>query len=132
MKISSAFYVFVLLTMLLAFSIPVVTLAQKTFLAEVVADAERDAEKYADSRHWFMRGFFCFLPGASVEESISLPPARLLGKSPEYIRLYAATYGKKVKKIRTTSVTMGYWLSYISCCAGVCAGMGIAMSFDEF
>ncbi len=128
MKKSSAFYVFVLLTMLLTFSPPFVTLAQQNLMAEAIADAERDAQQYADPGHWFLMG--CILQGnpTKVDESISLPPTRLLGKSPEYIRVYAATYGEKVKKIRTTSVRTGCLLLGI----GSCAGFAIMMSADEF
>lgn len=125
MKISSTFYVLVLLTMLLTFSPPFVTLAQQNSVqAEAVADAERDARKYADSGRWFGIGClvspslaYCgpyFSPqlSAMVDESISLPPTRLLGKSPEYVRLYAAAYGEKVKKIRTNYARVGCCLPY--------------------
>ena len=117
MKISSIFYVLVLLEVLLIFSIPFVTLAQQDLPAEAVVDAERDAQKYADSGHWFLMG--CILQGnsAKVDESISLPPTRLLGKSPEYIRLYAAVYSQKVKKIRTNSV----WAGRTVCCISYCS-----------
>ncbi|RKU06831.1 hypothetical protein C6503_25055 [Candidatus Poribacteria bacterium] len=130
MKISSAFYVLVLLTMLLTFSMPFVTLAQQNLLAEAVADAERDAQKDADSGRWLLRGclfspslVYCgpyFWPHLKtmVDESISLPPTRLLGKSPEYIRLYAATYGEKLKENRTNSAKAGCCLPYAVCIVG--------------
>ena len=112
MKTGSIFYVSVFLAVLLIVSIPFVTLAQQNSPAEAVANAERDAQKYADPGHWFLMG--CILQGnpTKVDESIALPPTRLLGKSPEYIRVYAATFGEKVKKIRTNSVTAGR----IVCC----------------
>ncbi|MXV73109.1 hypothetical protein F4Z99_02390 [Candidatus Poribacteria bacterium] len=128
MKISSTFYVFVLLTMLLTFSPPFVTLAQQNLLAEAVVDAERDAPKYADSGHWFLMGCIFQNDPAKVDESISLPPTRLLGKSPEYVRLYAATYGEKVKKIRTNSIRVGM----AAFCISSCAGFAMIMSADEF
>jgi len=129
MKISSVFYLFILLTMLLTFSMPVVTLAQQTLPAEAVADAERDAQKYADSGRWFQIGCLfslalygspCLLPtlDVMVDKSVSLPPTRLLGKSPEYVRLYAAAYAKKVKKIRTNYAKTGWCLPYVLCCVG--------------
>ena len=118
MRIMVRFYVLVLLTVLLAFSMPFVLLAQQNSVqAEAVVDAERDAQKYADSGHWFLMG--CLLQGNSVQvdKSISLPPTKLLGKSPEYIRLYAAAYSKKVKKIRTNNVRVGR----VACCIGYCS-----------
>ncbi|MDE0089154.1 MAG: hypothetical protein OXU23_25785 [Candidatus Poribacteria bacterium] len=137
MKISSTFYALVLLTMLLTFSMPFVTLAQQNLLAEAVADAERDARKYADSGRWFGIGClfspslpYCgpyFLPilRTMVDESISLPPTRLLGKSPEYIRLYTAAYSKKIKEIRTDSATAGCCLPYVLL-AGCLIAMGLS------
>ena len=113
MKTSLTFYVLVLSAASLVPSAPFVTFAQQNSgQAEAVVDAERDALKYADSGHWFLMG--CILQGNSVQvdESISLPPTRLLGKSPEYIRFYAAAYSKKVKKIRTNNVRVGS----VACC----------------
>lgn len=116
MKISLTFYLLVLSTVLLVPSAPFVTLAQQNSVqAKAVVDAERDAQEYADSNHWFLMG--CIGQGnlIQVDGSISLPPTKLLGKSPEYIRLYAAAYGKKVKKIRTNNVRIGSVAGCISC-----------------
>ena len=109
MKMSSTFYVFVLFTVFLAFSMSFITLAQQNSVqTEAVVDAQRDAQKYADSGHWFLMGCIPFQGSRDqVDESISLPPRRLLGKSPEYIRLYAAAYSQKVKENRTYSVRVG-------------------------
>lgn len=121
MKTSSTFYVLVLLTVLLVFSIPFAALAQQNVLAEAVTAAERDAQQYTNSGRWFLMG--CLLgcipiPAlglrSGIADNISLPPTRLLGKSPEYISFYAAAYSEKVKKIRTNSMRNGCLFRYAS------------------
>ena len=103
MKTSLTFYLLVLSAALLVPSAPFVTLAQQNSVqAEAVVDAERDAQEYADSSHWFLMGCIGQANPIQMDERISLPPTKLLGKSPEYIRLYAAAYTlpivKKLKK----------------------------------
>ena len=123
MKKKSTFYILVILTMLLTFSPSFVTLAQQNSVqAGAVADAERDAQQYANLRRWFLMGclsqFQNGLTTIRMDASISLPPTRLLGKSPEYIRSYAAAYSAKVKKYRTNSLWVGRAFG-ISCMGGL-------------
>lgn len=121
MRIMVRFHILVLLTVLLVFSIPFAALAQQNVLAEAVTDAERDAQQYTNSGRWLLMGCFqgCLAPSLGfsqgIADNISLPPTRLLGKSPEYISVYAAAYSEKVKKIRTNSMRNGCLLRKVSC-----------------
>jgi hypothetical protein len=135
MRIIVRFHILVLLTVLLVFSISFEPLAQQNVLAEAVTDAERDAQQYTNLGSWFLMGCFGKFPvpalgsNEGIDDNISLPPTRLLGKSPEYISIYAAAYSEKVKKIRTNSMRSGCLLGGVSCIA-ICAGGIIIISGD--
>ena len=85
---------------------------QNSLRTEAVAAAKRDAN--TDYGDWSpIRDFSRNLPGSSPDE-FSLPIGQLLGKSPEYVAAYAATYSTKVKSLQRRS---GY-ITIAACCLG--------------
>lgn len=73
------------------------------------ADAMRDAQNHADTLMWGCGGFLFnvwAIAGAYMIEP-SVPTARLIGKSPEYIEFYSATYKDIVKYDRVSAATTG-------------------------
>ena len=76
---------------------------------EAVAAAERDAN--TDYGAWSpIRDFF----GGGRSDKLSLPIGQLLGKSPEYVAFYAATYSAKVKSLQRKNK----YITYAVCCLG--------------
>ena len=47
------------------------------------------------------------IPIAVTDSKVVIPPERLLGKSPEYIKEYTITYKNRVKRIRRESAAAG-------------------------
>ena len=79
---------------------------------QAYTDAKNDAKK-STTAVWFLAG--CLVPvwaiaGAYMVEP-SVPTARLIGKSPEYVSFYTDTYKDEVKQTRITSAIGG-------CCLG--------------
>ena len=73
--------------------------------AEAVADAHADT----NGTMWFFAGCLLGVIGiiiAYVAEP-SPPPARLMGKSPEYLAIYTATYKSEAKSIQGRSAIYG-------------------------
>ena len=124
MKINSTFHVLVFSMAVLIFSMPFVTLAQQPSVqAEAIIAAEQDANKDVNKPFWFGTG--CFLSGLSflptpfgyiVPPSGAVgtyfyrpapPPARLIGKSPEYITAYTSTYQLKRGNIQARWTSVG-------------------------
>lgn len=94
---------------LLLFTMPLLTLAQQTDdAAQAIADATRDA-KLADTQIWGAAGCFLGVTGMLIAYAVTptVPPEKLLGKTPEYVAYYTSTYQKLVKKDRTTRATVG-------------------------
>ena len=121
----------------LIFSMPFVTLAQQPSVqAEAIIAAEQDANKDVNKPFWFGAG--CFLSGLSfLANSVWLycaavwcywhlllsagnpPPARLIGKSSEYITAYTSAYQLKRGSIQAqwTSAGLSQWLSHTWDCS---------------
>lgn len=70
--------------------------------AQAINDAERDASGHLNKLLWFTTGFSLPVIGVflSQRNQRSIPGARLLGKSPEYVAFYTNAYRIKMKKLR--------------------------------
>ena len=70
--------------------------------AQAINDAERDASAHLNKLLWVTTGFSLPVIGIflSQRNQRSIPGARLLGKSPEYVAFYTNTYRIKMKKLR--------------------------------
>jgi len=70
--------------------------------AQAVSDAERDAAAHLNKLLWLTTGFSLPVIGVflSQRNQRSIPGARLLGKSPEYVAFYTNAYRIKMKKLR--------------------------------
>ena len=98
---------FVMAVML--FTTPYLTLAQPTSdAAQAISDARHDA-KLANTHIWGAAGCLLGVTGMLIAYAVTptVPPEKLLGKSPEYVAHYTSTYQKLVKKDRTTQATVG-------------------------
>ena len=123
MNINPTFHVLVFLTAVLVFSMPFGTLAQQNseiadtksaavgdtksenqlLIATAKADAERDVKVDFGNYEqllWFSAGFGCSIFGvaAAYLEETQPPPVRLLGKSPDYVKIYGHTYQNELRK----------------------------------
>lgn len=124
MKICSTFHLLVLVMTGLTFSTPFVTTAQQNFVqAEAATAAEADGNKDVNKLLCFSAGcvfsalFFLpspygyFLPPTGIIGSYSYrpspPPARLIGKSPEYIAAYTSAYQLKRGNIQARWTSAG-------------------------
>ncbi len=71
---------------------------------QAIADAKHDVKKHINKSMWFSVG--CFLPVVgpiySQGKIKTIPLARTLGKSPEYIAFYTDNYRLEMKKQRFT------------------------------
>ena len=69
---------------------------------QAINDAERDASAHLNKLLWFTTGFSLPVIGVflSQRNQRSIPGARLLGKSPEYVAFYTNAYRIKMKKLR--------------------------------
>lgn len=98
---------FVMAVML--FTTPYFTLAQPiSDAAQAISDAQRDA-KLANTQIWGTAGCLLGVTGMFLAYIITptIPPEKLLGKSPEYVIYYTSTYQKLVKEDQTTKATIG-------------------------
>ena len=128
MKRHSTFHILALLTAVLVFSTPLVTLAQQN--AEVPASkttteveklgvieaAKADAKSDLDNTQrilWFLGGVGCGVctVGAAAVSNPNPPMHRLLGKSPEYVAIYANTYTKQMRTSRFGLASAGCLVS---------------------
>lgn len=71
---------------------------------EAIADAKRDAKAHLNKTLWFTSGCFllAFGPIFSQRTQRSVPTARTLGKSPQYVAFYTDAYKIEMKKLRFT------------------------------
>ena len=123
-KICSTFHVLVLVIIGLTVSAPFVSIAQQTFVqAEAVTAAEADANKDVNKLLCFSAGcvlsalFFLpspygyFFPPTGIIGAYSYqpspPPARLIGKSPDYIAAYTSAYRLKRGNIQAQWTSAG-------------------------
>ena len=136
MKTRSTFHTSVFLITVLVFSMSFVTLAQQnaevtdaksiaekntkseseSLTATAKADVKRDVKvDFGNSEQlsWFSAGFACSVFGvvAAYREKTQPPSARLLGKSPEYVKTYAHTYQNELRQKRTVLAGTGCALS---------------------
>lgn len=74
---------------------------------QAIMDATRDANQ-VNAEAWALVGCIGIVgvAGAYIIEP-SVPPIKLLGKSPEYVAFYTDTYKQKVKEKRTKHAVMG-------------------------
>lgn len=118
MKINTTFHVLVLFMAGLIFSMPFVTIAQEdSWKLEARVAAERDAEADSKQLLWVGGTFLLGVVGNCVLGSVGLlgavlyeptPSAsRLLGKSPEYVLVYADAYHAKTRQIQVRSAVLG-------------------------
>jgi hypothetical protein len=91
--------------------LPVLAAAQD--VSEVMTQAQIDAAMDSNGFIWMGCGFLfgIFAVGAAYIISPNPPAARLVGKSPEYVSMYALAYRQKSRAIRVTN-------SIIGCLAG--------------
>ena len=70
--------------------------------AQAIKAAEEDASAHLNKLLWFTTGFSLPVVGPllSQRNQRSIPGARLLGKSPEYVAFYTNAYRIKMKKLR--------------------------------
>ena len=70
--------------------------------AQAIRAAEEDASAHLNKLFWFTTGFSLPVVGPllSQRNQRSIPGARLLGKSPEYVAFYTNAYRIKMKKLR--------------------------------
>ena len=124
MKICSTFHVLVLVMIGLAFSTPLVTMAQQSSVqAEAITAAEQDANKDVNKPLWFGAGcilsglFFLQEPFGYIAPPAGIvgtyfyrpapPPSRLIGKSPEYVDAYTSAYQLKRGSIQAQWASAG-------------------------
>ena len=76
--------------------------APNSIEVQAINDAERDASAHLNKLLWFTTGFSLPVIGIflSQRNQRSIPGARLLGKSPEYVAFYTNAYRIKMKKLR--------------------------------
>ena len=121
----SPFFAFLMVVLIL--NSPFVSLAQQNSVkAEAIAAAERDAAAHVNKSVWLLGACVTYgiLPLIIANVAEPVPPASaLIGKSPEYVAFYTDAYKAKVRKIRTSGVTLG-------CAAGLgcCIAYGIWIS----
>lgn len=141
MKTKLPFRVFTFFIVVLMFSIPFVTLAQRT---DVQAAAEADATKDANKPLWFGTGcllsgvayllkpygYFLLIGGLGGYLYEPGPPAsRLIGKSPEYIETYTAIYNRKRGEVQANYMGAGCLSGCIVIAVaggGIGFGLGVA------
>ena len=77
--------------------------------ANAVADAKRDVKAHLNKTLWFTVGCFFPLigPAYSQRNEKSIPTARMLGKSPEYVAFYTDAYKIAMKKQRYNWALIG-------------------------
>ena len=88
----------------------------QSLIATAKTDAERDVKiDFGNYERllWFSAGFGCSVFGvaAAYLEEAQPPPVRLLGKSPDYVGIYAHTYQEKLRKNRMVFAGTGCVLS---------------------
>ena len=122
MKIDTFFHVSVFFMAVLTLVMPLMAVAEiEPWRLEARVDAERDAEAEVKQVLWIGGGFLLGLTGGCVLGSVGLlgagfyepqvPASRLIGKSPEYILLYADTYRDRARVLQLRS-------AFIGCLAG--------------
>ena len=110
MRITSMFHTFAAVMVVLTFSTPILPLAQQDSpTIEAAADAIADAERDINQTSWFAAGCFLNIIGLAAAQmhGPSVPADRLIGKSPEYIAVYAIKYKERLSKLQRDYALMG-------------------------
>ena len=92
-----------------------------------ILHATRDAQQ-SNEPVWIFAGFFLNIVGILGANILTptVPPTKLLGKSPEYVDSYTKTYQREVRRKRTEQATLG-------CTAGaLCLGLSYAHFFGPY
>lgn len=74
----------------------------KSDVEQAIADAKRDVKAHVNKTLWFTNGCFFPIVGPilSQRDLKSIPAARTLGKSPQYVAFYIDEYKIQMKKQR--------------------------------
>ncbi|MYH80514.1 hypothetical protein F4141_07390 [Candidatus Poribacteria bacterium] len=124
MIIRSKFHIFVLFTTVLFINMPFLSIAAQITkkienkatteidYAELIKTAKADAKSDLDSTQraiWFLAGVGCgvLTVGTAALMNPNPPIHRLLGKSPEYVAIYADTYTKQTRTTRLGLASAG-------------------------
>ena len=92
-----------------------------------ILHATRDAQQ-SNEQVWVFAGFFLNIVGIVGANIVTptVPPTKLLGKSPKYVDYYTKTYQQEVRRKRTEQATLG-------CTAGaLCLGISYAYFFGPY
>ena len=126
-KIRKTSHVFAILIAIITFSMSFCSLAQPNLVAaQAEADAAADADKDVNKPLWFGTGCLlsglvfvpspglytgCLLPPIGITGTYFYqpkpPPSRFIGKTPEYVSVYTATYKSKRGSIQAKMSTAG-------------------------
>ena len=81
----------------------------KSDAEKAIADAKRDVKTHVNKTLWFTNGCFFSIVGniLSQRNLKSVPAARTLGKSPQYVAFYIDAYKIEMKKQRYTWALSG-------------------------
>ena len=114
MNIGRLFHILVFVMAVLVFSMSIAAFAQQNSeLFDAVIAAEQDAKAGVNQLNWWTSG--CGLIGFIMANRESQPsPARLVGKSPEYVEVYTQVYKAKVKNLRISGAVPGCLTTIIS------------------
>ena len=115
MKINSMFYVSVLFTAVMIFSVPlivhakVLSYAQEPVLMQASQDARNDAEALFNDQIWYFAGCFFSFGGYFLAKTYysPVPAIALLGQSPDYVAVYTDTYRSKMTELRSKAALNG-------------------------
>lgn len=74
----------------------------KSDVEQAIADAKRDVKAHLNKTMWFTNGCFFSFIGINLSQRNlkSIPAARTLGKSPQYVAFYIDEYKIQMKKQR--------------------------------
>lgn len=100
------------------------TVGERTDAMQATMDAKRDT-KPLNSQAWTFAGCFGSTLGVvgAYAMTPSVPPAKLLGKSPEYVDSYIQTYQQEMKNKRAKHAVIGCVGS--QCVVAMLYGMGL-------
>ena len=94
---------------MLLFFMPILVFSQQSDeMSRAIADATRDAQ-LVNTKIWGAAGCLLGVTGMLIAYVVTptVPPERLLGKSPEYVAYYTSTYQRIVQSNQTRNATTG-------------------------
>ena len=76
---------------------------------QAILDANFDVDQQVNAMNWFLAGVCCHVYALPyvVLHTPQVPPARLLGKSPDYILAYTTEYQQKAKNKKIATFLPG-------------------------